>query len=117
MRMGPGFLPRALSWGLVGIGAFLTIRALLMSGPSIERSLVRPQVFIIIAILTFAFLIDRPFIGGLAPAVLAATVLASLASREMNWKETAILAVGMAIASVILFIYLLGQSMEVWSRY
>ena len=49
-KMGPGYLPTVLSWMLAGLGAFLALRALLESGPGIERSLYRPQLLIVAAI-------------------------------------------------------------------
>lgn len=112
MRMGPGYLPSSLSWGLVGIGAFLVARGLVLSGPGIEGSLIRPQAFIVIAIVAFALLIEQ---FGLAPAVFVTTIIAAFASYEMKWIETVTLAVGSAIVSVVLFIYLLGQSMQKWA--
>jgi hypothetical protein len=38
-----------------------------------------------------------------------------MASSEMRWKETVPLAIGMAVVSIVLFIYLLGQSMQPWT--
>src|SRR5438552_14866437 len=58
-KMGPGYMPTVLSWGLVLIGAFLSLRALALVGPSIEGSLIRPQIFILLAIVVFGLLIER----------------------------------------------------------
>src|SRR5437868_2560690 len=63
-KMGPGYLPTVLSWGLVLIGAFLSLRALALGDDPIERSLIRPQIFILAAIIVFGLLIERV---GLAP--------------------------------------------------
>lgn len=112
MRMGPGYLPRALAVMLVGIGLFLAVRGLAINGPSIQPSLYRPQAFILLAIVIFGLMIER---FGLAPAVLATTAVAAVASDEIKWKETAVLAVAMSISSVVLFIYLLGQAMTKWT--
>ena len=111
MRMGPGYLPRVLSLALIGIGLLLALRALALAGPAIQRSLVRPQVFILAAIVVFALMIER---FGLAPAVFVAAIVAAAASREMRWIEAAALAFALATGTIVLFIYLLGQSMEKW---
>lgn len=111
-RMGPGFLPTILSWTLVAVGAFLALRATAIEGPSIEPSAWRPQILIVLAIVVFAQMIER---FGLAPTVFVVTILAALASSEMRWRETIPLAVAAAIFSVVLFIYLLGQSMQPWA--
>ncbi|MGZ3408735.1 MAG: tripartite tricarboxylate transporter TctB family protein [Xanthobacteraceae bacterium] len=111
-KMGPGYLPTVLSWGLAGLGAFLVIRALFDQGEPLERSMVRPQVFILAAIVVFAFCIER---FGLAPAVIIVTVIAAFASSEMRWRETAILSVGLAILCSVLFVKLLGQPLTIWN--
>jgi len=111
-KMGPGYLPTVLAWMMAGMGAFLVLRALIESGPPIERSLWRPQIFIIAAIVIFGFLIER---FGLAPSVIVVTVIASLASTEMRWIETLILAAGLAVLCVVLFVTLLGQPLTIYS--
>src|SRR5882672_457700 len=82
-KMGPGYLPTALSWALVAIGGVLTARALAVDGPAIERSQVVPQLFILAAIVLFALGIERL---GLALAVVLVAITASLASRDMRWS-------------------------------
>jgi putative tricarboxylic transport membrane protein len=110
IQMGPGYVPRALSWLLLVIGAALVGRGVATIGPGIAPSLIRPQILILLAIIVFGLTIER---FGLAPAVVAATILAALASREMKWIETVALAVLLAAVSVGLFIYLLSQPMQV----
>jgi putative tricarboxylic transport membrane protein len=111
-KMGPGYMPTVLSWALVLIGAFLSLRAFALDGPPIERSLVRPQAFILLAIIAFGLLIERV---GLAPAIIVVTIIAALASREMRWRETIAVAIGLALLCVGLFIYLLGQPLTIWT--
>ena len=111
-KMGPGYLPTVLSWMLAGLGAFLALRALLESGPGIERSLYRPQLLIVAAIVVFALLIERLV---LAPTVIVVTVIAALASREMRWIETLILSAGLAILCVLLFVKVLGQPLSIYT--
>jgi hypothetical protein len=111
-RMGPGYLPSVLSWILIGLGAFLMLRGLLVGGPPLQRSQMRPQLFIIAAIIVFGLLIERL---GLAPTVVIATVVASFASNEIRWHETLMLAFGLALLCVVLFVKLLGQPLAIWS--
>jgi putative tricarboxylic transport membrane protein len=111
-KMGPGYLPTVLSWGLAGLGAFLIARALFDRGMQLEHSLFRPQAFILAAIVVFAFCIER---FGLVPAVIVVTVVAALASPEMRWRETVPLAVGLAILCAVLFVRLLGQPLALWN--
>jgi hypothetical protein len=111
-KMGPGYLPTVLSWALVLVGAFLALRALALEGPPIEASLIRPQIFILLAIVVFGLLIERV---GLAPAIIVVTLIAANASREIRWTETLAVAVGLAVLCVGLFIYLLGQPLAIWA--
>src|SRR5262245_55770422 len=111
-RMGPGYLPTVLSWALLLIGAALALRALVLEGEPIDRSLIRPQVFILLAIIVFGLLIERI---GLAPTIVVVSVIAALASREMRWREAVAVAAGLAILCVGLFIYLLGQPLTIWT--
>ena len=110
-RMGPGFVPMVLSCLLVVFGVFLCAHGVTVEGKALSGSHWRPQIMIVIAIVLFALTIERL---GLAPAVVITALVAALASDEMRWKESISLAIGMAIASVLLFIYLLGQSMRPW---
>ena len=111
-KMGPGYLPTVLSWALVLVGAFLSLRALALEGPPIEASLIRPQFFILLAIVAFGLLIERV---GLAPAIIVVTLIAANASRGMRWTETLAVAVGLSVLCVGLFIYLLGQPLAIWA--
>ena len=111
-KMGPGYLPTVLSWGLAGLGAILILRALIENGPKIEQSLYRPQFFILLAIVVFAFLIERL---GLAPAIIVVTCVAALASSETRWIETTALAIGLAVLCSVLFVKLLGQPLAIWA--
>jgi hypothetical protein len=111
-RMGPGFMPTALGWLLVGLGAFITLRAFFSSGAQIPRIYLRPQIMIIAALIAFALLIER---AGLMAATAAVVLLASLASREARPVEMVVSAVLTAAAAVGLFIYMLGQPMSPWA--
>ena len=111
-RWGRAICRAVLSWALVLVGAFLSLRALALEGPPIEASLIRPQIFILLAIVVFGLLIERV---GLAPAIIVVTLIAASASREMRWTETLVVAVGLAALCVGLFIYLLGQPLTIWA--
>src|SRR5258705_6835598 len=111
-KMGPGYLPAVLSWTLLGIGRVLMVRALAMSGPPIERSKLKPQLFILAAIVVFALAIERL---GLAPAVLMVAVTAALASRDPRFVEAIALGLGLPVLCVVLFVHLLGQPLAAWA--
>jgi len=109
--MGPGYFPMMLSWGLIGFGAVIGLRSLAAPGPRIEPVVWRAVALVLGAILAFAWLIES---AGLVVAVLAVTVLSAMASRDSNWKETAVLSAILAIFCVLVFIYGLRQTMTVF---
>jgi hypothetical protein len=110
-NMGPGFFPVILSWVIVGIGVVVGLKGLSIEGPRIEPIQLRPMLVIIAAILAFGFLIDRI---GLALTAALLTVLAAYARRDVNPIETLLLAAGLAVFSVGLFVYGLAQPFPAW---
>src|SRR5690349_23044773 len=54
VRMGPGYVPRMLSYILIALGLVILVRAVLSPGDSIERLYLRPIVMITIGVVAFA---------------------------------------------------------------
>jgi hypothetical protein len=80
-------------------------------GPPIERFSFRPLFAILAAILAFGFLIERI---GLALTAAALTVGSAYARRDVNLKETLLLAAGLALFVVGVFVYGLTQPLPAW---
>ena len=112
-RMGPGFFPMMMSAALIGTGAFILARSLVVSGEPIERIALVPQLLILAAIVVFGLLIERV---GLAASVIAVAVISGIAAQGLRWFELAALALAMSALCVALFVYLLGQPIPVWVR-
>lgn len=110
-RMGPGYFPMLLSWLIILIGLIVGLRGMTVEGPPIERIQLRPISFILAAILIFGFLIDAI---GLALTAVAVTILAAYARREANLAETLMLGAGLALFTVLVFVYALGQPLPAW---
>lgn len=110
-RMGPGYFPTLLSYLIIAIGLVIAFRGFTIDGPSIQRIPLRPISLVVISILAFGFLIE---VIGLALTAILLTFIASAARKEVNWKETAILAFIIAFLCVGIFIYGLGQPMPAW---
>jgi hypothetical protein len=111
VRMGPGFFPMMMSVALVGIGAFVLARSLMVAGEPLERTAFWPQLLILAAIIAFGLLIERV---GLAVAVMAVAVVSGIAAQGLRWYEAVALALAMSALSVALFVYLLGQPIPIW---
>ncbi len=109
-QMGPGYMPMALSWGLIIFGVIVGLRAVAMSGPTIEPVRFRSNILVLAAILGFALMIQSV---GLAISIFVVTILSTRASADSKWKETIALGLFLAIFCVIVFVYVLRQSMPV----
>jgi len=112
-RMGPGYLPMVLSYGLIIIGALITIRAIRQGESRIEHAYWRPMVFVMGSILVFAFLIPR---GGLVLSTFLVTILSSFGARKTHWRNTIVLGILMALLTALVFIKLLGLPISVWPK-
>jgi hypothetical protein len=110
-RMGPGYFPMLLSYLIIAIGIVLGIKGLATDGPPIERIHVRPLIAILAAILGFGLLIDRI---GLALTAALLTIGAGYARRDVNLSETLLLAAGLALFTVGVFVYALTQPLPAW---
>jgi hypothetical protein len=110
-RMGPGYFPTLLSALIIAIGAIVAFRGLTIEGPPIEAIQLRPISFIIAAVLIFGFLIEAI---GLALTAILLTVFAAYARPDVKPGETMVLGLGLALFTVLVFVYLLGQALPAW---
>ena len=111
LRMGPGYMPVMLCWGLVLLGGAIAIRGALKSGAKLTGWQLRPFVFVLIAVLAFALLIEP---AGLAIATLAIVFIGAAGGREFRPVEAIALALGLAAGAVALFAYGLRLSIPLW---
>jgi hypothetical protein len=110
-RMGPGYFPIILSCIILGIGVIIGCKGLAIEGPPIEAIHLRPILVVVAAILAFGYLVDKL---GLAITAALLTVVAGFARRDVNLLETILLAAGLALFSVALFVYALSQPFPAW---
>ena len=110
-RMGPGYFPTILSYLIIAIGLVLAVKSLGVDGPPVERIYLRPLLAILAAILGFGFLIDRI---GLALTAALLTIGSAYARRDVNLKETLLLALGLSLFVVLVFAYGLKQPLPAW---
>ena len=111
--MGPGYLPRLVAWALVGTGAVMTVWATFHDHPPFPELHWRPTLAISAATAAFGLMIDRL---GMIIAVVAMTVIASLASSISRPRETPILAGLLAAGAVLVFIIGLKLAIPIWPR-
>lgn len=107
-RMGPAYFPSVLGTLLAGIGLIGIIRSFIVVGEPIGRFYMKELLMILVAIILFGILMRG---AGLVPAILALIFLSAYAGPKFSIKETAMLAGGLAIFAVAVFVKLLGLPM------
>ena len=111
LSMGPGYFPIWLSWIIFGMGLIMAVRGLAFVGDPIEVPQLRPLIGVIGSVLVFGLLITR---FGLPITVFVLVFVAAFARPSPELKETAYLAIGLAIFAVLAFIFALGQPLPLW---
>lgn len=111
VRMGPGWIPTALGYIMVFLGAVIAIKGFAIEGPTLESWAMKPLALLVAAILVFAGLIEH---AGLIITAVALMVVCSLADPDTRWKEITIFAVIMSVCSTLVFKTLLQLPMSVW---
>jgi putative tricarboxylic transport membrane protein len=105
MRMGPGYFPIVLGGLLALIGFTLMVRALLRPGPAVGRLAYGKLGLVTLSNVLFALLLRRL---GLVAALILLVVVSAYASKRFRWPVALTLAVGLAVGSSIIFVWLLG---------
>lgn len=98
-RMGPGMFPSALGFVLAGFGAVLAVQAFFRTGVMPEIRILTP-LFVILGVAAFALTI-QPF--GLIPAILAVTVISSLAELKVRPVSLGILCLVLCVIAWLTF--------------
>jgi hypothetical protein len=112
-RMGPGFFPRMLSFGMIGLGVLSVLRGLPGlaaangSGVRFDRSMV-----LIPACMAVFGLSVEPL--GLILALALTIALAGLAHRQARLKEVAISIAFLIALSVLIFVVILKLPLHLW---
>ena len=110
LRLGTGVFPYILCWCLIGTGALVVVKALLVEGPRLGRWAWRPVIMITLATLAFALLIDR---AGLVVTMVVSMTLTALGTPETRWREFLVFVLIMLLVGVALFIWGLGMPVRV----
>jgi putative tricarboxylic transport membrane protein len=125
---GPGTAPRMFAGLLCFAGGVIAVTGLFMDGPKIDPFAIKGPSYVLVAILSFAFLIRGldlriikiPFTVpsfGLVISTFAAFLISIMGSSEMKWVESLIAAVAMTAFCVGLFVYLLGLPFQLWPAF
>jgi hypothetical protein len=112
VRMGPGFVPTALSAIVAGMGVVMLVRGFVgHRGERLEPWAWSKLAYILGSFIAFALTLERL---GLVLAVILLVALSSLGAPDRRWWEIAIAAPIAAAFSAIVFKILLGIPLNLW---
>jgi hypothetical protein len=110
-RMGPGYFPLILSILIGLLGLIIGARGFTIDGPPVDKFHLRPIFFILLAIVASGYLMN---LVGLALTAIIVTLLAAYARPQVDLRETLLLGAGLALFTVLVFVYALGQPLPAW---
>jgi hypothetical protein len=113
-HMGPGFMPVCLAFLLAGLGAILAIRSLGQSGDRFEHFVgFRPLVVVLAGVIIFSFMLE-PL--GLVLSSFVLVLIACCAATPVRPVESVVLAAGLTLGVVLLFVAALGVPFNLWPQ-
>ena len=102
LRMGPGYVPLVLGGLLAVLGAAIVVKGFIAGeGESLGGFEWRAVILITAALIFFGVTVRGL---GAAPALFGTSLLAALARSETSWREALLIAVGLTVLSVVVFI-------------
>jgi putative tricarboxylic transport membrane protein len=105
LRMGPGYFPTILGGIVAVFGLWVLVQGLLTQQPVNRTWSVRALIILPLTALVFGIMMEK---AGFVPALLVLSLMAATASPKFRLIEQSVLAVGLTVLSVSLFIYGLG---------
>lgn len=108
-EMGPAYFPLMVASILAAMGVFMMGKGLFVTGDTVRHFELRPLFFLLLSFVAFGVLIEP---AGLVIAILVQVGIAHFASSETRPVESLLFAVGLAVLSAVLFVYLLGIPVE-----
>jgi hypothetical protein len=109
-RMGPAYFPSLLGALLSLVGLIGVIRSFVRVGEPVGKFHIKDIVLILLAVVLFGFLMRG---AGLVPAALVLVLMSAYASPKFTWGPSLLLAIGLAVFAVVVFVKLLGLPMPI----
>ena len=110
VKMGPAYFPIILGGLLIGIGAISVTRSFIVPGAPIGSFAFKGLMLVVFSVVLFGFVVRG---AGLAVALPALVIISALASSRFRWRPTLIMAAGLTIFCVFVFLKGLGIPLPV----
>ena len=108
LKMGPGYFPTWLGGILVGFGVVIGALSFRIegedkSGLALGEWAFRPWLVLTAALAFFAVLMEVEF--GFVPSLIVLIIGCALAHKDVHWRETILLSIGVTAGAVAIFSY------------
>jgi putative tricarboxylic transport membrane protein len=110
LKMGPAYFPTLLGGILVGLGTIALVRGFVVTGTPIGAFAIKGMAMVVGAVVLFGLLVRG---AGVAAALPALVLLSAAASRRFARTPTLMMAVGLTIFCVLVFLKGLGIPLPV----
>ena len=114
VKMGPAYFPTVLGALLALIGLIAVIRALLRPGAAIGAFAWREIILVLTSIVLFGVLVRG---AGLVTAVVVLVLMSAYASTKFRWAHAIMLAAGLAVFTVLVFVKALGLPISLFGTW
>jgi hypothetical protein len=113
VAMGPGYVPRMVSIGLLGVGGLMVIRGMVRARAKVPLPAFEWRTILLVlgSVTAFAFVL-KPL--GVVPATALLVAIAAFAGDRPRLRETAALIAVLAVFVVLVFVKGLGVYMHLW---
>ncbi|MGH6611365.1 MAG: tripartite tricarboxylate transporter TctB family protein [Burkholderiaceae bacterium] len=111
-RMGPAFFPTMLGGMLLLLGVIIGIQGLTIEEAEgkIDRFYFRPLLLVLGSVVAFGLLL-RP--AGLIVSLFVLVIISSFGGHEFKWRDVLLLALGLMLLMLAVFVYGLGMTIPV----
>jgi putative tricarboxylic transport membrane protein len=109
-KMGPGYFPTILGVLLSAIGAISVIRSFIVAGTPVGAFAFKGLALVSVSVLMFGFIVRG---AGLAVALPLLVIISAGASARFRWWPTLLMAAGLTIFCVLVFLKGLGIPLPV----
>jgi hypothetical protein len=110
-HMGPGFFPMILCSVLCCIGFINIAKSFLADDERVEPIRIVRIATALSGVVLFGLLIQY---AGLGLAAFALVAVSAAAATDRRWRDVALLAMGLSLASIAVFILGLGLPLRIW---
>jgi Tripartite tricarboxylate transporter TctB family len=115
LRMGPGYFPLALGIALLVLGGVIAVKGFVAGeGEPVGGIALRPVILIVAAFLFFGIAVRGL---GVVPTLFVTVLVAALARERTGPLGALLTAIGLTVASVLIFIVALQLRVPLWGTW